>query len=766
MAETISNETKYIPLDMVLVLDTSGSMKGSDPDKLTAAATKMLANMMPAEDSRLAVITFNTKPTVLTKVDGEPEMLELKDIGNVLDVKSSVDKIVYQGDTGIGNALIAATNLLAEQGRDDSQKVILLFTDGLNDFGNDQIALARCEENESEAVLWAKDNDCPIYCFGYDYETATGTSSMGENGEGINKLTNISTTSKGEAVKITDINSIQDAFIKMLADICSLYYVETQTVPGDGNRHEVSMSVSPSVVEANIRISCLTADALKSGTIELYDPDGNKIELKNEGNIRFDVDATAASIKVILPAPGKWLLVLDGIVGDDIKIGLLEHYDLDIASSLELPEGNPSGVAYTNDVIKAKTWLTTDGNQIMEPVIYDTITSAILTYIPRANPENEKTIALTKDVNAFVGEFVIEEECVYDVKIRLESDTFYREDSLTIQSNNHPLETVSNIDDVTVNKNKPVTISDIYQHVKDEEGDDIQATVSMIGEPETASVEVVGNDLKIEGHKWKSTFATVEFTDAQGNKVDTTFKIKVNDPVAMAIIIGVIALIVAGLIAATVIGYKLSLRIKGNVEILELAKTDLITQSYTEVLYRNSTAEYSPETQTFSEPPPEEDDPFAGMFGKSNKSSAPFVDPFADLGVEQDVPFECYMNIIDALYYGKHIHSIAHVFADRFRQAHEWQEDKYLSEIEQIESCVNVSLKDLTDFILVGTPGGIKGFRIILPKKTKAYMQGFKNAKGKIRIEKQQQILEFVIPIETETPEQREAWIFKFKYIY
>lgn len=730
-AETISDYKEIRPIDLVIVMDKSGSMNSSDPKQMTSAAVNMLVNMMPAEESRVGVIAFNNQPQVLTTVNGSASMIPLKDIGNVDNIQSEVSGVQYQGATGIGNALIAATDLLSKESDKDHQKVILLFTDGLNDFGSDEEGLALCEDNEASAVLWAKDNECPIYCFGYDYKLSDGSSSMGANGEGLNKLTNISNITGGNTVRIEDINTIQEEFIKMLADLCDLIYIDVATVPGDGNQHEVQFEVSPSVIEADIRIGSITENAVSNGSIKLYDPSGTEIALRNEANVRFDIDSLAASIKVIRPTTGKWTLVLDGIVGDDIKIGLLQHYRVDIGASLELPAGNPSGVAFTNDEIMVNAWLVEDGEKITDLNLYDTITKASATYVPRAHSDNVQTISLTRDDLGFTGKFVIEEECIYDVTVKIESGSFYREDTLTIKSNNHPLELVSDIDTVEVNKGKTVSIEDIYSHVYDQEGDKITAEVTLVGDPDTANVTVNGDNLSVEGLLWKSTYATVTFKDAQGNTVETTFKIQVHNPVVVISAAAIIALVIAGVILLALIGYRASYKIKGYVTILTLRKVDLNNDhDEVEVIFRDENSE----------------------------------EDYDDDAISTD--FACKLNIYGIFGRNKNIFVIAKKFVEAYEEyLRNNNPDMENEKDNSITECIETFFTDLDKFELIGTAGGLKGFVIKLPKKScKVYMESYKNKKGKVKINTYPKTLSFVAPLEDEDGDKKYAYEFKFKY--
>ncbi|MBQ8056991.1 MAG: VWA domain-containing protein [Ruminococcus sp.] len=596
-ATEITHEEEYKPLDLVVVVDGSGSMLSSDKDRTAPAAVRMLVNMMPAE-SRVGIISFNTKPTVLTKnTSGKGDLISLETIPGVETVRDASASIRYSGDTGIGNALFGATELLRKNSDNEHDKAIILFTDGLNDFGSGPLAaknLSACDENESKAILWAKENDCCIYCIGYDYKTSSGVSSMGKNGEGITKLTNVAESTDGKFKAIKNIDDAKQLLIEFLADVCDLIYTTIDVIPGDGGYHECPIPVSPSVVEANIRIAGGDKNSIKNGTIKLQDPNGKEIELKNKGNIRVDKDATAQSIKIILPQPGEWILSVDGVVGDDIEVGLLEHFKMNLSSELTFPEGNPQGVAYSNDTIGIKTWLSYEGEDLVDQAIYDAVKSATATCVSRANPEDKKVVELSQNGTCFEGSFTIEEDSYYDIFIRVEWDTVYREDTLTVMSSNKPLGLVDQIEDVSVNKKKTVVIDNIYGYVSDDENDDITAQVEALND-DVVDVKLADDKIEITGKKWSSTVVDVTYTDEQGNTVSNTFKVTVNDPVAIALIIAGFILLGILIIIAIILLKKASNKVTGGMKVVYIAKGFLSPSnqySSTEIIYENNNLEH------------------------------------------------------------------------------------------------------------------------------------------------------------------------------
>lgn len=641
-AKEVEEEREYKPLDLVLVIDGSGSMAASDPSRTAISAGRMLTNMMPASDSRVAIISFNTRPTVHTGDEsGNGSLVSLDAFANVETVREALSAVKYSGDTGIGNALLAATELLAQQSDDTRQGAIILFTDGTNDFAGDAIGLARCEENEALALKQASKLGCPVYCVGYDYKLSGGGTSMGANGEGLAKLQNISDTTGGRFKAISTINEMEELLITFLADVCDLNYKGIATIPGDGELHESLIPVSPSVVELDIRIAGGEEGSISKGELHLYDPNGDEVALTNSGNVRFDVDATAASIKVIMPQPGDWKFTVTGVYGDEIHVGMLEHFKMNLKSRLIFPDQNPAGVVYAHDKVGIEAWLTYEGEDLTDKDLYEAATSATATFVSRADEQDVTVVDLKREGTIFKGDFTVPADSFYDITIRISWDTVYREDKLTVMSSNRPLELVGEIEDVVLNKNKSVTIDNIYQYVYDEENDPIVAEVKSVGSPDVVDAQVNGDAIVLTGRKWSSTLVTVQFCDKQGNTVESTFKVKVNDPVALALIIGGIVALIAVVLAIIYVMYKRMFAIRGTmrvgiikelrVEDGEVVSEHLIFEDKNRLNQDGGIGLVSGGLSPASVEAPAADDPFGTSFVDNpfGASSLPVEDPFA-----------------------------------------------------------------------------------------------------------------------------------------
>ena len=123
-------EIEPLKLDIVLVLDNSGSMKHNDPQLLTREVVTNFVNGL-GENARLGMVIF----------DQEAVLAEA--LGGVTDPKKkakflkSLDDVNYKGQfTNSPAAIERAVYELKTHSRKDAQKVIIFLTDGIVDTGD------------------------------------------------------------------------------------------------------------------------------------------------------------------------------------------------------------------------------------------------------------------------------------------------------------------------------------------------------------------------------------------------------------------------------------------------------------------------------------------------------------------------------------------------------------------------------------------------------------------------------------------------------
>ena len=107
-------------LDMMFVMDTSSSLRSTDPkDFRLAGAIGLVKNLSPKSDIKIGVVSFDK--------DGELAQPLTSDRDKVVDALRILPK---SGSTNLAAGILTALAELERNGRPDSSRVIMLFTDG------------------------------------------------------------------------------------------------------------------------------------------------------------------------------------------------------------------------------------------------------------------------------------------------------------------------------------------------------------------------------------------------------------------------------------------------------------------------------------------------------------------------------------------------------------------------------------------------------------------------------------------------------------
>ncbi len=118
-----AEDRQVVAKDVILVLDTSGSMQGEKIEQAREALVFVLEHLN--EEDRFAILTFNSAVSVLT-----PELLPA---GQRDDLIAQVRRLEAAGSTDIHAALMKAFDLAKPSG--DRPQIILFLTDGLPTVG-------------------------------------------------------------------------------------------------------------------------------------------------------------------------------------------------------------------------------------------------------------------------------------------------------------------------------------------------------------------------------------------------------------------------------------------------------------------------------------------------------------------------------------------------------------------------------------------------------------------------------------------------------
>ena len=107
--------------DVILVLDTSGSMEGEKMAQAQEAAAYVIEHLNP--EDRFALVSFSTGVSLY-----EPELLPANQPG---DYRQYIDSLEAVGGTNISGALLEAANFVDDTGDAGRPTTIIFLTDGL-----------------------------------------------------------------------------------------------------------------------------------------------------------------------------------------------------------------------------------------------------------------------------------------------------------------------------------------------------------------------------------------------------------------------------------------------------------------------------------------------------------------------------------------------------------------------------------------------------------------------------------------------------------
>lgn len=134
------------PLDIVLVLDTSGSMSGTKMTNLKNAANNFIN--ATAENNRGLEQNQQTRLAIVQFADGADTEQQLNYVTdqNAQQYRNTIDGFRANGATYAEEGLQQAQNVLDRNGRDNVQQIVIFFTDGepnhYNGFDNEVAAEA------------------------------------------------------------------------------------------------------------------------------------------------------------------------------------------------------------------------------------------------------------------------------------------------------------------------------------------------------------------------------------------------------------------------------------------------------------------------------------------------------------------------------------------------------------------------------------------------------------------------------------------------
>ena len=170
-------------IDIMLVLDTSTSLRSTDPDDYrTTAAVGLINSISQKSDTKIGVVGFNGNSKLTQPLTS-----------NRGAVVSALQDLKRSGGTDLAAGIVTALEELKQNGRPDSSRAIVLFTDGMSN-----------KKKAREATRLAQAQGIAIQ-----------TMLLGENLKGGFLLEEIAQATGGSFVWVTDPSKLPEAFLNL-----------------------------------------------------------------------------------------------------------------------------------------------------------------------------------------------------------------------------------------------------------------------------------------------------------------------------------------------------------------------------------------------------------------------------------------------------------------------------------------------------------------------------------------------------------------------
>lgn len=313
--DIISNDGQ-MNLDVVFVLDASGSMTNSDPDKVAIDAYRLFVDLLD-DSCGIGYVVYTHK------ILESGEIVDVSDTAALEETKKKMASIKYDldGYTDIALGLTEAKNILtsAKYKDDHRQKVVILLTDGNTALPENGRSLEECNNEMDATLLTLHDRQIPVYSIGLNYN-----GKMKEE-----ELQRITDETEGVRYETKTSEELVGIFSDIFGNIYQLDGEVKEIVDGNVKINVADNSVF--TVSVIIR-STFTFEELAP---ELKDPYGKAVSLKNDEDIKVSSTGSYIMIKIFYPEQGDWNLHLNKVDNSNCTVTQMDYYSIFIDQEIK-----------------------------------------------------------------------------------------------------------------------------------------------------------------------------------------------------------------------------------------------------------------------------------------------------------------------------------------------------------------------------------------------------------------------------------------------
>jgi len=336
-------QAKEQALDVALVLDTSGSMKSTDPQQLRSQAAKLFIQLLDRKD-RVSLVSFSNRAYPVTR------FLSLDTQNNEKLLFRAIDKLTSTGQyTNLHDALLRGYELLTQKSDKSKGRTIILMSDGKMDLGSESRNLRLLEKTLDELTPKLAAENIVVHTIAFTEQSYIPLLKLAAEDTG------------GEFILLNNEQSTHQVFENLF---------ERTKIP-----EMLPIQEDNFVVDKAIREMTIVASKLRPNSfVSLESPDGTEINSENYTSTTKWFSAKKYDLITIKnPTPGYWLVKY---TEGGNKVYLLSNINLVIESTKKTSEpGTP---------LHIQAYLTKNGKKITNRSILNNMQFSIKVTSPEA----------------------------------------------------------------------------------------------------------------------------------------------------------------------------------------------------------------------------------------------------------------------------------------------------------------------------------------------------------------------------------------------
>lgn len=334
-------------VDFVLVMDCTGSLNDSDPQKWGVAAAELFMETLPTENVRVSVIGFGAAwerdEIYVTRSNNRSyslvtEAFPLSESGGEEKLEKIRQEIERIGDkrgdyTQIGYALTAAVDVLENGNAAEDSACVILVSDGRITGQNDYEAVSSFfykYDSIENAIAKLSSKKWPVYCLELNYDKKNSTNNW-QGKMARNQIDHISTETGGKRIEVTGTNTILHNFTEIIERYFDVEADDETLIIKEGKAVK-DFEVADMTAETNIVITGEKLDRIYK--VGITDPDGSTKEYT--GDVSTESRRVVFNLpqyimgKLIQPKAGSWSVTAYGDDGVEIDIQIIPLQEIDL----------------------------------------------------------------------------------------------------------------------------------------------------------------------------------------------------------------------------------------------------------------------------------------------------------------------------------------------------------------------------------------------------------------------------------------------------